>query len=314
MSNFDPNAASLDDSGIFGLPYTEAESQLVYIPVPWELTTSYGKGTARGPEAILNASKQVDLYHAELGRFYEAGLHMLPISDEILSWNELDHAQADALGERVNQAVYQETKRLLGQNRQIAVVGGDHSSPFGAIQAIGEHYESFGILHLDAHADTRDAYEGYTWSHASIMRNVLERVPQVSKLVQVGIRDFCEQELEFARAHEDMVHVHTDFELMRHQFQGEPWSVQVGRIIADLPEQVWVSFDIDALDPRFCPNTGTPVPGGLDFNQAYYLIAQLARSGRKIIGFDLCEVGNAEWDANVGARMLYHLSGWMLNG
>jgi agmatinase len=303
MSHFDPNAAADEDAGIFGLPYTEAQSKLVFLPVPWEYTTSYGKGTAQGPEAILRASKQVDLYHAELGRVYEAGLHMLPIQNEIATRNSSEY---------VNDYVYAQTSRLLEAGKLVGVVGGDHSSPFGAIQAIAERYESFGVLHLDAHADTRDAYQGFTWSHASIMRNVLERIPQVKKLIQVGIRDFCEEELEFAKAQGHRMRVHTDFELMRAKFEGESWGKQTDRIISDLPDNVWVSFDIDALDPRFCPSTGTPVPGGLDFQEAYYLISHITRSGRRIIGFDLCEVGNAEWDANVGARVLYYLAGLAL--
>ncbi|MEI6806309.1 MAG: agmatinase [Myxococcaceae bacterium] len=309
---FDPNAAADENAGIFGLPYRESDSELVFLPVPWEMTTSYGKGTAKGPEAILRASKQIDLYHPELRCFYEAGLHMLPISTEIASWNLESKTKANLLGEQVNSYVYEQTARLLAQNKLVGVVGGDHSSPFGAIQALAEHHDSFGILHLDAHADTRDAYEGYTWSHASIMRNVLERIPQVTKLVQVGIRDFCEEEFEFSKAQKDRMRVYTDFKLMAAKFEGQPWGVQVSHMIAELPEKVWVSFDIDALDPRFCPHTGTPVPGGLDFQEAYYLIANLVRSGRKIIGFDLCEVGDAEWDGNVGARMLYHLAGWAL--
>lgn len=303
---FDPNAASEENSGIFGLPYSESESKLIFVPIPWELTTSYGKGTAQAPEAILRASKQVDLYHAELGRVYEAGLCMSVIP------NLAKIGEENKLCEQMNTYVYEKTKSLLKQNKLVGIVGGDHSVPFGAIQAVAEKQDSFGILHLDAHADTRDAYEGYVWSHASIMRNVLEKIPEVKKLVQVGIRDFCEEELDFAKSQKDKIHVHTDFELMRARFEGESWGQQVSRILVDLPEKVWVSFDIDALDPRFCPHTGTPVPGGLDFWEAYYLISNLVRSGRQIIGFDLCEVGNAEWDANVGARILYHLAGWAL--
>ncbi len=310
-NKFDPNGAASEDSGVFGLLETEADARVVYIPVPWERTTSYGKGTAEGPEAILRASKQVDLYHPELGRIYEAGFHMLPIPQNIRSLNLA--SDINAASEEVNKYVYEQARRLYHARKMIGVVGGDHSSPFGAIKAMGEQSE-FGILHLDAHADTRNAYEGYTWSHASIMRNVLERVPAVSKLVQVGIRDFCEEELEFAQAQGSRMHVFTDFELMNNQFAGKSWSSMVHDILVHLPQNVWVSFDIDALDPRFCPGTGTPVPGGLDFQQAYYLIAGIVRSGRKIIGFDLCEVGCGEWDGNVGARMLYHLTGWMLQG
>ena len=324
---FDPNAASTEDSGVFGLETKEADAKIVYIPVPWELTASYGKGTAKGPEAIFKASKQIDLYHPELGRIYEAGFYMLPIEtvmpaeagiqnpsrhmlDASLRWHD-KRSEINYLSEQVNLYVYEQSKRLLNNNQLVGVVGGDHSSPFGAIEAMAER-ESFGILHLDAHLDLRDAYEGYTWSHASIMRNVLERLPQVNQLVQVGIRDFCEEELEFAKSQGGRVIIWNDFELMQRRFANKAWTNTCQEIIQNLPQKVWVSFDIDALDPRFCPGTGTPVPGGLDFQEAYYLIREVQRSGRQIIGFDLCEVGSSEWDGNVGARMLYHLTGFML--
>jgi agmatinase len=339
--DFDPNAASTEDSGIFGLPHTEEESALVYLPVPWEATTSYGGGTSRGPAAILDASRQVDLYDLEVLRPYEPGLCMLPESDEVHAWNEEakaaaqriievggeigtdpslaeDLATVNALGARLNAFVLGESRRLLAAGKIPGIVGGDHSVPFGAIEAAAQGHEDFGVLHFDAHSDTRHAYEGFEWSHASIMHNVLEHVPQVTKLVQVGIRDVCEQEIDYCRSQGARVEIFFDRDLQRRKLEGQAWAVMAGEIIERLPRDVWVSFDIDGLDPRFCPNTGTPVPGGLDFQEATYVVAALVRSGRRIIGFDLNEVAPDlvnpanEWNQNVGARLLYKLSAWTL--
>lgn len=331
MTHFDPNAHALEDSGIFGLPFTESESALVYLPVPWEVTTSYGGGTAQGPSAILQASKQVDLFDLEIARPYEAGLFMLPESVDVRAWNaeaceklqKNRHAQtsidyANQVGEQLNQFVFAETKRILSKQKIPAIIGGDHSVPFGAFQAVAEKYPEYGILHFDAHSDTREAFEDFTWSHASIMYNALQNIPQIKKLVQVGIRDFCEAEYDYTHiAQKDRVHVNFDLHLKQAKMHGKTWVELAEKILEPLPKHVWVSFDIDGLDPRFCPNTGTPVPGGLTFDEATYLIAALVRSGRKIIGFDLNEVSpgidqSSEWDANVGARLLYKLSAWTL--
>jgi agmatinase len=335
-TRFDPNAAASADSGIFGLPFDEKEATLVFLPVPWEATTSYGGGTSGGPAAILEASKQVDLFDLEVTRPYEAGLHMLAESAEIRALGEKAKADArlvieaagvtggdarlEAALARVNQAgdqlndyVYGEIKRLLQAGKIAALVGGDHSTPFGAFKAVGERHPGFGILHFDAHSDTREAYEGFTWSHASIMHNALTRLPSIGKLVQVGIRDLCEQEMGFIRSQGTRMETFFDRDVQRRKLEGESFARIASQIVASLPMEVWVSFDIDGLDPRYCPNTGTPVPGGLEFAEALYLLSAVVRSGRKIIGFDVNEVapdpaGENEWDANVGARLLYKLS------
>ena len=141
--------------------------------------------------------------------------------------------------------------------------------------------------------------------------------PAITRLVQVGMRDVGEDEVRFAGSQGERVRVFFDRELSRRRFVGEPW-VRVARLIVDaLPEQVWVTFDIDGLDPKLCPNTGTPVPGGLELAEANFLLGEVVRSGRKILGFDLNEVspaadGRDEWDANVGARALYKLCAWTL--
>lgn len=334
--SFDPNAAASGDSGIFGLPSSLESSQLVYLPVCWEVTTSYGKGTAEAPAAILEASKQVDLFDAEVLNPYEAGLFCLPESPVHKEWNDegnglssleslsdSDLSRINQLGSLLNDSVYEASLRVLESGtpahpKFLGLIGGDHSVPFGALKAIAQKVPSFGVLHLDAHHDLRRAYQGMKWSHASIFYNVLEEIPQVSKLVQVGIRDFCEQEHDYAVSQGKRVSVFYDSDLSRAQYEGKTWAELAQKIVDQLPQQVWISFDIDGLDPRYCPSTGTPVPGGLEFGQANYLFRTLVKSGRKIIGFDLNEVApnlqnpENEWDANVGARVLYKLSAWLL--
>lgn len=342
MEKFDINAAAALNSGIFGLPFTLQEAKLVLLPVPWEATTSYGAGTAQGPQAIYQASKQVDLFDAELGNFFTAGIAMVDESRDMQKWNEQARQAAlaiidaggvplpdvietvNAYSAQVNQYVYTETKRFLSQGKRIGIVGGDHSVPFGAIQAFLEKYPQMGILHFDAHADLRKAYEGFEHSHASIMYNVMTKTT-LNKLVQVGIRDFCEQEFNFIKENPDRILTFFDATLSEQKMNGKSWSSICDEIVQALPQEVYISFDIDGLDPRFCPHTGTPVPGGLDFCEALYLIKKVVQSGRKIIGFDLNEVSPgvanvvsvkdsaAEWDANVGARLLFKLCGWVLH-
>jgi len=334
---FDPNAAAPADSGIFGLPHGTDEARVVLLPVPWDATTSYGSGAADGPRAILDASRQVDLYDAETGKPFEAGIAMLPESSDIRAWNEEARvaaeevieaggvvsgnpeleaalAKVNAMSDRINDVVYLETKRLLKQSKIVGVVGGDHSVPFGAIRAHAEESPGLGILHVDAHADLRQAYEGFEHSHASIMENVVRRISGVGKLVQVGVRDFCEEELLRIQKSEGRIQTLFDVQIARARMQSRILEV-FAQALSALPRDVYVSFDIDGLDPGLCPHTGTPVPGGLSFHEASMLLGMVAQSGRRIVGFDLNEVApgpDDEWDGNVGARVLYKLIGWTL--
>src|SRR4051812_17527202 len=331
MPAFDPNAPALPDSGIFGLNTPVAAARVVLIPVPFEATTSYGGGTANGPRAIFEASKQVDLFDLDTGKPYEVGIAMLDEPAEVRRWNDVAKAlaapiiAAAAVGdhsvalkgvnercEKMNEWVYQTTKKLLAQGKTAGLLGGDHSTPFGCIRAHGEKYPGMGVLHLDAHADLRDAYEGFTWSHASIMFNVAKKLPQVGKLVQVGIRDFGEAEYQLIQDSDGRIETFFDANLSRSKLDGMAWSELVDNMVNVLPQQVYLSWDIDGLDPTLCPNTGTPVPGGLSFHEVLALLEGLARSGKKIVGFDLNEVspGDTEWDGNVAARLLYKMIGW----
>jgi agmatinase len=157
-----------------------------------------------------------------------------------------------------------------------------------------------------------DAYEGFEFSHASIMFNAL-KIPQVSQLVQVGIRDYCEDERKLSES-DSRITTFYDADIKHQQYEGKTWKDICNDIIATLPTNIYLSIDIDGLDPKLCPNTGTPVPGGFEFEQIVYLIQKLVESKRQIIGFDINEVspGEDEWDANVGARLLYKISNMCL--
>lgn len=339
MPSFDADSASAGGAEIFGLPCSPEEARVVLVPVPFEATTSYGAGTVDGPGAIRQASRQVDLFDVETGRPDAAGIAMLPEPEQVRGWNDEarpvarrviapggdagDDAGARAALERVNdicgrvnEHVREEVERWLQAGKIVGVVGGDHAVAFGSIVAHAARWSGLGILHVDAHADLRRAYEGFVWSHASIMENVCGRIPEVSRLVQVGIRDLCDEERERIASSGGRIRTHYDAELAGERFDGVTWAQQVERIVADLPRQVYVSFDIDGLEPQLCPHTGTPVPGGLSFHQASHLLGSVVRSGRRIVGFDLVEVApdpaGGEWDGNVGARVLYKLIGWTL--
>jgi agmatinase len=337
-ANFDPSAAAIHD-GIYGLPFSPEESRVVLVPVPWEATVSYGAGTAGGPAAILAASRQVDLFDRETGKPYEAGIEMLEIPTAVRAWSDEARrlalpvienggpandpalrdaaARVNALGDRMNTWVHETTRRWLADGKLVGVVGGDHSVPFGAIRAVAEKHPGVGILHVDAHADLRDAYEGFRWSHASIMFNVHRELDRVSRLVQVGIRDYSEDEDRLIHDSGGRIRAFFDADLRRALQEGEGWARIAGRVVAELPRDVYVSFDIDGLDPALCPHTGTPVVGGLSFAEATSLLRILVESGRRIVGFDLNEVapdpdGQSEWDGNVGARVLYKEIGFAL--
>ncbi len=333
---FNPDAAARGD-GIYGLPFTPETAEAVLIPVPWEATVSYGAGTAGGPAAILEASRQVDLFDRETGRPYERGIAMLPLPAKVARLNaeareaaatviagggvehdpslEPEAARVNALGEELNAWVEAEASGWMDRGKLVAVVGGDHSVPFGSIRAAARRHPGVGVLHLDAHADLRRAYEGFTWSHASIMANVYDRIPEVSRIVQVGIRDLAGQEDALIRKGAERLRTRFESDVRSRLQDGEPWSRIAVEIIEDLPEKVYLSFDIDGLDPALCPHTGTPVPGGLSFAEATSLLRTVVQSGREIVGLDLCEVapdpaGGNGWDGNVGARLLYKMLGF----
>jgi agmatinase len=337
IQSFDPSQPGLADATIFGLPFSADQSEIIIIPVPWEVTVSYGAGASEGPEAVLDASFQVDLHHQDFPELWKLGMYLAEIPEAWKSNSDTykalaqpiiealedgqDVAQIPVLLASLNEInavcrnLHTEVKDTvlywMNQGKKVVLLGGDHSTPLGYYEALATIHTDFGLLHLDAHMDLRIAYEGFTYSHASIMYNALQ-IPQISKIVQVGIRDFCVQEVEVVQQQNGRVVVHTDSDLKQETFEGKTWKQQCEEIIQALPQKVCISFDIDGMYPWYCPNTGTPVPGGFSFEQATYLFNLLAKSGKEIIGFDLVEVApgeNDDWDGNVGARMLFHMCG-----
>jgi agmatinase len=334
INSYNPNGLAAADANIYGLPFNAEEAEIIILPLPWDVTVSYNDGTCYGPESIFEASKQVDLYDAAVANAWKIGLHMLPINE---SWkktseetrvlakkiiedleNGSENEETNNLLTHVNntcskfhQEVEQAALNILNNNKIIVGLGGDHSTPYGIIKALATKHNSFAILQFDAHCDLRDAYEGFTYSHASIMFNVLNDVPQVTKLVQVGIRDYCEDEKNLIENSNGRIVTFFDRYIKQQSFAGKTFADFATEVIATLPQHIYISFDIDALDPKLCPNTGTPVAGGLELEQAYFMIEEIVKAGKIIIAADVNEVSPAEdsdWDANVGARLLFRLS------
>ena len=332
LEDYDPSACSMANGNLVGLPFNEENAQVVLLPVPWEVTVSYNAGTARAIDNIIQASYQLDLYDADIQDAWKMGIYVLPTHEETLAKSDKYRQLAEehihniennlpintALLQEINQAceavhqwVEHTAKAQLDQNKLVGLIGGDHSTPLGLIRAISQKYahQSFGILHIDAHCDLRKAYEDFTYSHASIFYNALETIPNISKLVQVGIRDYCQEEVDYAHSQGNRVKIYFDQYIKEAAYNGKTFHAICQEIIEELPELVYISFDIDGLDPKLCPNTGTPVAGGFELQEMFYLIKQVVASGRKIVAFDVVEVGiQSEWDGNVAARLLYKMA------
>jgi agmatinase len=335
LSNFDPNGLGNPDNNIFGLPFTEEDAKLVIVPIPWEVTVSFGAGTARAPEHIFKASMQVDLFDPDCKDAWKQGFFMRSTEKKVLMKSDYLRKEAElyidyiSTGQNVednkfmckslkdinegctwmNNWVYEQTKELLDKGKLVATLGGDHSTPLGFFKAIAEKHGDFGILQIDAHCDLREGYEDFTYSHASVMYNALKEIPQLTKLVQVGIRDYCEDEWNLICESNYRVVAYFDRDIKNREYEGETWKQICDDIVDKLPQKVFISFDIDGLDRKLCPFTGTPVAGGFEVEQIMYLFKAVLRSGRQLIAFDLNEVGVGEsgWDANVGARVLFRL-------
>lgn len=324
-----------EGDGFIGGRLDPAEASLVLIPVPWEATVSFGQGTATAPDTMRISSHQLDVETYHYIKPYTAGIAMLETDKSLLKLSNKARKKAlkviDALekgttakkalkfvnesSETLNNSVYEKAMEQIQKGKLVAVVGGDHSSPFGLIKALSDtQKESFGILHVDAHHDLRKAYEGFTYSHASIFYNVMNECQNVSNLVQVGIRDYSSEEANRMKEYKTKGACLYDTQMQAELASGKSLEEVYKPYIDQLPQNVYLSIDIDGLEPLNCPNTGTPVPGGLRYGELEHLIFMIIKSGKKIIGFDLCEVGDSAdgWDANVGSRVLYQLCGAIL--
>lgn len=322
---FDPDNSAAADSGLFALPWSTDEASIVIVPAPWDATSSQERGSSQAYRAVYDASKFVELYDPRHGRIYDKRIAMAGAREELLECHRLvtrllganhsdhafdhafDHAELERLCETFNTGVETEVGKHLDAGKKVGLLGGDHAVSYGAIKAHLLRDPDLGILHIDAHCDLRQAFDGITYSHASIMFNVMERL-HPAQLVQVGIRAICDAEAAYLQQ-AGQITVFFDQELHTRCARGERWHDLCAEIADRLPPRVYLSLDIDGLEPSCCPHTGTPVPGGLSYNDLLYLLNHVTRHGVQIVGFDLVEVHPAATDANIAAHLLYQICG-----
>ena len=337
IRTFNTDHVAVKNNNFIGLPFTEEEADIVLVPVPWDVTVSFGAGTHQGPRNILEASYQLDLFDSDVPDGWKQGYYFSSIPDDIIKLNQSLRPIAEEyianledpeypnesesmrkMRDKINEGceqmishVYEQSKKYLDKGKLIGLIGGDHSTPYGFYKALSEKYNELGIIVLDAHLDLRDAYEGLTYSHASIYFNTI-KLPQIKKLVQVGIRDCAHGEVKFAKLAGNKIEPFYDSEIRSRVYEGQKWDDICKNIVDRMPENVIVSIDIDGLNPALCPNTGTPVPGGLEYQELVHLLQCIPQRGKKIVGFDICEVaGQGDWDGNVGARIVFKLGNLM---
>jgi agmatinase len=269
---------------------TYQKAVFIVVPVPYDLTSTYQSGSRRGPGAILDASGNMELYDEELRKeTYRSGIHTLP------------PLEADARGPaEMVESVRRTIARITADGKIPVMLGGEHSISFGAVQAMKEVYPEITVLQLDAHADLRDAYQGTPYSHASVAR----RITGICPIIQVGIRSMSVEEAEFIQ--EGRIRSHgADFMLDG----GSGW----GSICADLHGDVYLTVDLDVLDPAVMPSTGTPEPGGLSWREILRLVREASKRCR-IRGFDVVELapipGMVAPDF-LAAKLVYRIMGYL---
>ncbi|MBF6589839.1 MAG: agmatinase [Ktedonobacterales bacterium] len=278
--------------------YTAFETaRVVVMPIPFDATTCYRPGTREGPQAIIDASRNLELYDPELRRApYRAGIHTLRAIEPIMG-------DAAAMAERVERI----TGHLLDRGKFVAMLGGDHSTSIGVVRAFARRHPQMSVLQLDAHADLRDTYEGTALSSATIMRRVLDVCPRTA---QVGIRSLSEPEARLVEERHLPLWLASD--LHARALRGDHgWIEEVVEALAD---EVYVTVDIDAFDPSFVPGTGTPEPGGLGWYEVMDLLAAVA-TRKRIVGFDLVELSplvEGHVSPVVAAKVVYKLLGLAL--
>jgi len=272
-------------------PYSDWEnSRVVVLPVPYDSTTEWRSGAREGPRAIIDASQYLELYDYELKReIYQVGIHTLP------------EIKPDMAGpENMTRQVYQVARGLLEKNKMLLMLGGEHSLTLGMVKAYREKYQDLSVLQLDAHADLRDSYLGTKFSHATVMRRVCELCP----IVPVGIRSLSEEEYRFI-SEAGIKPVYADGQVLAGDY--------IKHIIATLSSEVYITIDLDVLDPSIMSAVGTPEPGGIGWYGLLNLLREVA-SSKHVVGFDLVELCPDEGPrscAFLAAKLAYKLIGYI---
>lgn len=266
-------------------------SKIVVLSAPLEMTVSYGGGTGKGPAAILDASHYVEFYDEEFDRelCFENGIATL----EAIKFGKLSHKKS-------LKVIYERTKQLLDDDKFVVILGGEHSLTSAPVRAFHEKFENLSILQIDAHSDLRDSYEGSKFSHASVMKRIFEFNRNI---VQVGIRAQCIEEANLIKENQ----IKTFYARgIRNGDYGKDWTKKV---VDGLTDNVFITFDVDGLDPSILPATGTPEPGGMFWDETIDLIKHVGKE-KNIMGFDVVELAPSKTHPSsnfIAAKLVYKM-------
>ena len=274
------------DAGYTGLE----KSKVVMLPIPYDETSTWGKGADKGPEAILEASANMELYDIETdSEVFTIGIHTAAAVNEKSS------------PEKMVEAVEKATRKYLGLGKFIVGLGGEHSITTGLVRAHAKSFKNLSVLQIDAHTDLRPEYEGTPYSHASVM----SRIAEICPFVQVGIRSMDSIEKPFI--------VKENLFLAEDIFNNDEW---MDKAIEKLTENVFITIDLDAFDPSIMPSTGTPEPGGLGWYQVINFLKKVI-AARNVAGFDVVELAPVESDKSpdfLAAKLIYKLLSYKFAG
>jgi agmatinase len=278
--------AGLSDA--YGL---ELVSEIVLLLVPFDKTSTYRRGSDKGPEALIEASRNLELYDIETNfEVYQRGIYTAP---PIIAESS----------EQMLAKTYEQVKSFLEKEKFVVAIGGEHTISYGAIRACSEYHHPLTVLQFDAHADLQNSYEDNPWSHACVMARVKE-LPHVHQIVSVGIRSMSSEELI------NLDRTHTIF---AHEMDtNDQW---MNRVLEKLSDPVYITFDLDAFDSSLMPSTGTPEPGGLNWNQALKLLKRISQE-KTIVGFDVVELCPNPYNTApdyLAAKLIYKLLSYKFN-
>ena len=269
-----------------GIPNTFAQldkAKIVLIPVPYDGTSTWGKGADKGPEAFLEASENMELYDIETDtEVYKKGVYLAPPISQSKS------------PEAMVNAVHKTVKEYIKRNKFVTIFGGEHSISIGAIRAFNECFDNLSVLHIDAHADLRESYEGTPFNHAC----AVHEASKTTNLVQVGIRSMDAIENTF---------MDREKTFFAHEMVNDGYWVD--NVIELLTENVFITFDLDAFDPSIMPSTGTPEPGGLLWYETLDFLKRVFEE-RKVVGFDIVELCPSPVDRSsdfLAAKLYYKM-------
>jgi agmatinase len=272
------------------------DSEIVMLPVPYEATTSYGKGTGKGPEAIYNASHYVEFFDEELNRefCFEKGIASLPSLD-----------LKKLTGKKAIDLIYKNVKKLIDDKKYVVTLGGEHTLSTAPIKAHFDSFKNMSVLHFDAPSDLRDEYEGTGYSHACFCSRVAEFTKDIT---QVGIRAQCKEEYDFIKKNK----IKTFYAYaIRNGLHGKNW---IDKVISGLKQNVYVTFDVDYFDPSIMPSTGTPEPMGFYWEETMELMRKLGKK-RNVVGFDVVELApqkNYSYPDFLTAKLIYKMLNYFI--